>query len=365
MTSIYEALQIDPNAALPIIAQIQRQIGWLITSGKLQPGERLPPIRELAGQLGVHMHTIRFAYQRLEAEGLVSMRQGRGTVVLEGGPRLLTAPSGSMRSFSIGVLVPGLNPFYLPLLRGIEDACREIPAMVLLSNTQDNPLLAETTLQQMIAKNVDGLILVSTGFDWSPAARNFPPAIFVDEPNVQKNAIQFDAEGAGYQATQHLIEHGHSAIGLIRAPLIFPQTQAVYQGYLKAHREAGLAVNDRWIQEVPGFKAENGYEGMQELLRTGEKPTAVFAIADSLAIGALRAIRAHGLRVPEDIALAGNNDIEFAELVDPPLTTVSFPAYQAGVAAVKSLETLRAGRQLTPSTVSLATHLVIRKSCGC
>ena len=365
MISIREHLQIDPNASLPIVAQIQQQITWLIASGNLNAGDRLPPIRELAGQLGVHMHTIRFAYQRLESEGLVSTRRGRGTIILEHDGKLLTSPDRKMQSNTIGVLIPDLNPFYLPLLRGMEDASRDIPSLLLISDTHDNPLIAETIIQQMITKNVDGLILVSTGYEWIDPNANLPPVIFVDEPNVKQNVIQFDSEGAGYQATKHLIEHGHTDVALITAPLIIPQAQSVYRGYLKALREASLPLVDKWIIEMPDFKPSSGYQGMKTLLETGAHPKAVFAIADILAVGALRAIKAHGLSVPHDIALAGYNDIEFAELLDPPLTTVSIPTYQAGFQAVESLQKLRTGKRLSPPKLILDTELVVRQSCGC
>jgi DNA-binding LacI/PurR family transcriptional regulator len=363
--SIHEKLQIDPNASLPIVAQIQQQITWLLASGTLKAGDRLPPIRELAEQLGVHMHTIRFAYQHLESEGLVSTRRGRGTIVLEHGARLLRFPGGNVRSNTIGVLVPGLNPFYLPLLRGIEDASRELPALVLLSNTNDNPLRAEIIIQQMITKNVDGLILVSTGFDWIDVSDSSPPIIFIDEPYVNKNVILFDSEGAAYKVTKHLIEHGYSEIALITVPMIIPQVQAVYQGFQRALQENGLPLVEKYVLEVPDFSSSSGYHAMQKFLKTGERPRAVFAIADILAVGALRAIKEQGLQVPHDIALVGYNDIELADLLNPPLTTIAVPTYEAGFQAVESLVTLRAGQSLSSSKTMLETHLVIRQSCGC
>ena len=365
MISIHEHLQIDPNASLPIVAQIQQQITWLIASGNLKAGDRLPPIRELAEQLGVHMHTIRFAYQRLESEGLVSTRRGRGTIILEHDGKLLISPDRNIPSNTLGVLIPGLNPFYLSLLQGIEDASRAIPALLLIGDTHDNPLIAETIIQQMMAKNVDGLILVSTGYEWFDPNANFPSVVFVDEPNINENVIQFDSEGAGYQATKHLIEHGHTEVALITAPLIFPQAQSVYQGYLKALREVGLHLVEKWVIEVSDFKPSSGYQAIKQLLDDRVHPKAVFAISDNLAVGALRAIKAHSLSVPDDIALVGYNDIEFAELLDPPLTTVSIPTYQAGFRAVEFLQELRDGEQLSPPKLILDTKLVVRQSCGC
>jgi len=365
MISLKDNLQIDSNASLPIVAQIQQQITWLIVSGKLKTGDSLPPIRELAEQLGVHMHTIRFTYQRLESEGLVSIRRGRGTIILEKDKKLLRHTDRKIQSNTIGVLIPGLNPFYLPLLRGIEDAVRDIPALLLISNTHDNPLIAETTLQQMVAKDVDGLILVSTGFGWAETNADYPPIIFIDEPMVRKHVIQFDSEDAGYQATKHLIDHGHTEIALITPPVIIPQAQSVHRGYLKALEEVGIPPDEKWVIEVPDFKSSSANHAMQKRLDTGETPKAIFAIADNLAVGVLKAIREYGLQVPQDIALVGYNDIEIAGLLDPPLTTVSLPSYQAGVQAVKSLKLLSAGMKISPSQLILETHLVIRQSCGC
>jgi DNA-binding LacI/PurR family transcriptional regulator len=365
MLQIQKYLQIDHAAPLPVTAQIKQQIAWLIVSGKLQAGNRLPPIRELADQLGVHMHTVRFAYQRLEMEGLVRIRRGQGTVVLDDTLKnRIDSPEGKLQSNTIGVLIPGLNPFFLPLLRGIEDASREIPALIFVSNIFDNPLMAETTIHQMIEKNVDGLILVSSGFEWFDANRYRTPVVFVDEPNACTNVIQFDSEGSGYQSTKHLLDHGHECIALITAPLAWPQAQTVFQGYLRALDEASLTVDNEIIVEAQNFSTSGGYWAMKQLLKN-KKIQAVFAIADTLAIGALRAIKAHGLQVPEDIVLAGCNDIEFSDMLDPSLTTVSFPTYQAGLQAVESLQVLRSEGISSSLKSLLETTLVIRQSCGC
>lgn len=369
MSELKDKITINTDAELPKTAQIRQQIAWLIASGELVAGVRLPPIRTLADQLGVHMHTVRFAYQRLAADGFVDTRQGRGTVVLKQDPSQFAIQSARLPSRTIGVLIPDLNPFYIPFIRGVEDASRHLPALLFYSNTYDNPLLAEKTLHQMLVKGVDGLILASTGLDWDAnwvkISKKLPPIVFVDEPNIRENVILFDSEGAGYKATRHLIEHSHKQIALITTPLDWPQAHTCYQGYQRALIEAGFGISDALIKQVPGYLKEDGYQAMEQLLAQDILPTAVFAISDILAIGALQALRDVNLQVPDDMALIGYNDIDLAELIDPPLSTLRVPTYQAGLMAVEMIQVLQSEEHSTGTRELLATELVIRHSCGC
>ncbi len=112
---IFDALQLNPDSDIPLIAQLAQQITWLIASGELREGDQLPPMRELAEQLGVHMHTVRQAYQRLEANNLVSIRTRRGTEVLAYDPEALAGVSTDRTSRLIGVILPNPVSFYLPM----------------------------------------------------------------------------------------------------------------------------------------------------------------------------------------------------------------------------------------------------------
>jgi DNA-binding LacI/PurR family transcriptional regulator len=173
-----------------------------------------------------------------------------------------------------------------------------------------------------------------------------------------------DLAGAGYQATAHLLEHGHRRVGLItyRAPMA--NVRLVEGGYWRALREAGLATDLDLVVRVGGFDGAAGAEGARRLLALPRPPTAIFAIADMLAIGALKGIKAAGLCVPEDVALVGFNDITIASLVDPPLTTVAAPASEMGAEAMQMLQCLIAGTQPCRGRVLLPVSLVVRRSCG-
>ena len=155
--------QLYPRSGLGIAAQIRARIALQIADAELAPGDRLPSVRSLAGDLGVNVNTVRAAYAKLEADGLVATRQGIGSVVLAtstGGP-----PGGAVGfgANTIAVLIAGLNPFYLPMLRGIEDAASERGALVLITDSRDSPTLADAMMRRLIARGVDGIIAVSVG----------------------------------------------------------------------------------------------------------------------------------------------------------------------------------------------------------
>src|SRR5215216_3464163 len=157
------SLSIDPRSDLGIATQIRARIAVLIADGELAPGARLPSVRGLAAQLGVNVNTIRAAYAELERDGIVRTRHGVGTVVLAAPPARLPAGVRPLGVNTVAVLVAGLNPFYLPLLRGIEDVAAEQGTLVLIVDARDSPPLAEALLRRLIPRGVDGIIAVSVG----------------------------------------------------------------------------------------------------------------------------------------------------------------------------------------------------------
>jgi len=366
---VLRAICVDRAAPVPLAAQVSQQLVWLIASGELKAGDRLPPVRALGERLGINHHTIRAAYAALEAEGLVSMRQGRGTTVLPHAAQNLAQIAPATPTHTIGILIPGLNPFYHPFLEGIDDAARDAPWLFFVSYTRESPELAARYVDQLVARRVDGLIVAAGGLDandgTSKVSRGLPPVVFVDRPEARGHAVLVDSEGAAFRVTEHLIQHGHRRIGMISGPLTFANLRECYQGYVRALASAGLSVDLGLVAEEPFFSIEAGRKAADRLLALPRPPTAIFGAADLFAIGAMRAAKERGLRIPEDIAVAGYNDIELAALVDPPLTTARAPAYEMGVAAMTMLRQLMNGERAGPSRVTLDTPLIVRRSCGC
>jgi LacI family transcriptional regulator len=182
-------------------------------------------------------------------------------------------------------------------------------------------------------------------------------------PGIDVDVVLSDNRQGGYLATRHLIDLGHSRIACLAGPSnVTPSSERV-TGYLQALREAGLAPDEKLI--VSGnFRAESGFQIIQDLLRLPEPPTAVFASNDLMAIGAMRAAAQNGLRVPEDISIVGFDDIELASYVIPALTTVRQPKSEMGKAAVELLiRQTKTGKGSADYTM-LENKLIIRDSTG-
>ncbi len=366
---ISKQIKVDPHADIPLVAQLTQQITWLIASEALHAGEKLPPMRELAQALGIHMHTVRAAYRRLEADLLVSVRPRIGTVVLPFDPNLIADARPDLPSNLIGVLLPAPVQVYQPFLVGIQEAASVDRWLPVICYTGENPHLTARTIHQLIARQVDGLIVTSTYLtdnllDTLDPERT-PPIVFVDAPQMKHNSILADTQGAAYQSTRHLIEHGHKRIAMISAPLDWENVTPCLRGYQQALAEDGLPYDPDLVVEVPDFDLHSGYQGALEMLQIDPRPTAVFVIADRLALGVMQALRDSGIEIPGEVALASYNDIEGAGLVQPGLTTSTFPAYEMGLLAMQRLKELFSGEPMDDEPVVLETHLVIRQSCGC
>jgi DNA-binding LacI/PurR family transcriptional regulator len=368
--SVLHRISVDLQHERTLAAQLRQQITWLIASGQLQAGDSLPSVRVLAQHLGINVHTVHSAYQKLEAAGLVETRHGSGTRVRPLAPGALAQISSSLRSHTVGVILPWLdNPFYHALLDGIEEVANADRTLLFVCATHDDPSEAWRYLAQLSARQVDGVIVASHDISdlATPGAGNGKkglPLVSVDWPEGRGDAVLMDLKRAGYQATSHLLSHGHRRVGLITRMPAAANISPLEAGYRQALKEAGLAPSTRLMARVTGFGVGAGAGGARVLLSLARPPTAIFAVSDLLAIGALCAIKEAGLRVPGDVALAGFNDSPIASMVDPPLTTVAAPARQMGMEAMQMLQRRIAGEEPVDRRVVLPVSLVIRASCG-
>lgn len=366
---IYSHLRLDRDSSTPLITQLVDGITWLIASGDLKEGDRLPPIRELANALGIHMHTVRQAYQRLEADQLVSIRTRRGTVVLPYDPVAVAARGAESYSYLLGVILPAPTSFYDPYVQSIQDVARELRYLPLFCYTYENPFLVETYFNQLVARGVDGFIITSLSLpsvvEDPGLLDKYPPIVSVDMPDMPGYCVLIDTEGAAYQITKHLIDHQKKRIGLIIPPLENPNVVPFFHGYQRAMEENGLQVDPDLIAGVEGFFDHHGREGAEKLMAIDQPPDAILGASDVLALGAMGVLGERGLSVPDDIALAGYNDILAASLVQPGLTTASISAKEMGSIALQTLQDLIHGNIPKSKTYEIPTELIIRASCGC
>ncbi|NND01152.1 MAG: substrate-binding domain-containing protein [Acidimicrobiia bacterium] len=365
ITSPTRWLALDRESAVTIEAQLSRQIAILIASGQLQLGDRLPPMREVAEHLGVNLLTIRSAYQRLEQQGLVALEQGRGTTVVANGPEQLAGDRRDRRSFTIGVMIPALDEFYRPMLDGLRAALDD-PSQILLGDTGQSLERAPVYLRQLVARDVDGLILVSQSMDeFATFDRSkLPPVVFGDWPGSPAPSVVFGLD-AVTDAMGHLVADGHETIGFLSPGTGFPTASAMQDAFIAGGAASGL---DK--QQLPIFYAESWLVGAAEramagVLSSPSRPSALVTASAYMAIGARRHLAQVGMSVPNDIGLVAiGGGVNTATVLDPPLTTVDLPAYEMGLQLMTLLQQQLAGEEPASDLVRLESAFNVRASCG-
>src|SRR5512136_2592306 len=368
MTGAKQKITVDPNLGESLVEQLHRQFTWLIASGEFKPGDKLPSVRRLAQQLSINMHTVRSASIQLEKDGLVQTRQGAGSQVLEFAPLRLMELASRKRTYTIGVILPGLsNPFYHAFLQGVEEVVSQEQLMLFVCNAHDDPEEYKRYYAQLSVRHVDGIIIASfyERMKVGQPSPTFLPVVVVDWPDCPRPTVNLDLEDAAYQAVSHLLWHGHRRIGQVTFTGKSANVLAIEAGYQRALQEKGIALDEALVVRVPGFGVLSGESGAQQLLALSEPPSAIFTVADMLALGVMKVLKKAKMRVPEQMALASLDDIPLADLVEPGLTTVSLPARQLGVEAMRMLQAVIDGEKLPVEHRILPGRLVIRQSCGC
>ncbi|HEX2914516.1 MAG TPA: LacI family DNA-binding transcriptional regulator [Chloroflexia bacterium] len=258
------------------------------------------------------------------------------------------------------------DPFYFPMLMAIEEELISHDYHILLNSINEESV---STLRMVEQSRVDGLILtgpnLNAQFVTLICNSGFPVVLIDNKPEHSKaNTILTDDTGGAAEATAHLISHGHTRIAHIGGPAEWVSNRMRFNGYQAAMREAGLQDYCQVVRK-PATTVATGEEAAAELLRGPNPPTAIFAVNDSMAVGAARAAAALGLSIPEDLALVGFDNIPVAEHFMPPLTTVRIYKEQMGkMAARRILEVINDPGGAPVETI-VSTELIIRNSCGC
>ncbi|AQR97434.1 LacI family DNA-binding transcriptional regulator [Clostridium saccharoperbutylacetonicum] len=244
---------------------------------------------------------------------------------------------------TIGVLRPKISTtYYVEILNGIEDFAQRNNYSVIICNGGDKWERMSEYLQVLSERQVDGLIVCSIPPDDTLCKRiidSHIPTVLVSGLSYKYSLpyVKVDDYQASYSATTYLIENGHKEIAIISGPTEDPIAGVPrLNGFLQALRDNNIPVKKNLIKEK-GFSFIDGVEGMNELLKTGEKFTAVFAVSDDCAVGALSVAHKNGLKVPDDISIIGYDNTNIAEMSYPPLTTVAQPLYDMGKKSVEML----------------------------
>ncbi|AYY15591.1 LacI family transcriptional regulator [Actinobacteria bacterium YIM 96077] len=259
------------------------------------------------------------------------------------------------------------SPWAVEIIRGVEDVAHGAGVGTVVSATHREPAAARQWLQNLRARESDGVILVISPLD-SPMQEELHrlnvPMVVVDPAGgspLETPTIGASNWAGGLSAVDHLIELGHRRIGFVAGPRTLLCSRARLDGYRAGLEAAGIGIDDALIREGD-FYHESGFHGGRELLELDDPPTAIFASSDQMAFGVYEAVRQHGLRIPDDVSVIGFDDLPEARWSSPPLTTVRQPLAQMGVLAARNVLRLASGDGLESPRVELATSLTVRES---
>ncbi len=264
-------------------------------------------------------------------------------------------------SQTIHVITPSLVSLYPEIIRGIESAALELGYSVVIIHTDRDAGRERRHLSDVAAGRGDGALLLATAIPDGvvTGAGQFPPAVSVLQKVIHPAvpSVWMDNVHSGKLATQHLLELGHRRIVHICGDADDPLARQRRQGFVLAMEAAGL--QPHWVES--GFTPEAGQYSMAKLLQGPDRPTAVFAANDEIAVGVLAAMRDAGLRAPNDISVIGHDDQRLSRIYDPAISTVRVPAFEIGRQAMAKL---RAVMMKEPSRddVVFAAQVVARSS---
>ncbi|MFD3490611.1 LacI family DNA-binding transcriptional regulator [Streptomyces sp. NPDC058690] len=268
---------------------------------------------------------------------------------------------------TLGLIISDvLNPYFTALARAVEEEARALGYSVIIGNADERPELQDHHVRTLLDRRIDGL-LVSPTDGGSPqildAVRGGTPMVFVDRwiPGVDVPVVRADGCPAVRDLVAHLHRLGHRRLAIIAGPAATTTGSERVEAFRDALGAHGLPLPDAYIGQGD-FQADSGRRATERFLALPEPPDVVFAADNLMALGALDAIRAHGLRVPQDIALAAFDDIPWFVHTDPPITAIAQPTGDLGRAAVRALVDVIEGRP--PQSVTLSASLVVRRSCG-
>ncbi len=276
------------------------------------------------------------------------------------------------KTFQIGLMVPDItNPYFAELARGAESIALKKEYQVLLCNTDGDATREEKALIAFEENRVDGIINVAPRMKIDKLlAHDHIPTVIVDRPlSVEQSkfgVVYADNNKGSRQLAKHLLDQGHRTFACLTAPYDdIPSVKQRIKGFKGYLIENGIQDED--ILLINGnLKYESGFELMTALLKAKNRPTAVFACSDIMAWGALEAAKKAHLRVPEDIAIAGFDNIYYSEILDPMLTTVHQPKSETGEISMQmlldKLNQSNTKKIVRTHRVILDTELIIRKS---
>jgi LacI family transcriptional regulator len=333
-------------------------------------GKGIVRLRDIAEKTGFSTNTVSLALRespRIPPETRTIIRNA--AIELNYLPNYIAKSLVSRSTMTIGLVLTEItNPILTRTAQEIELSLAERGYGTLFATSNNNYADELRAVELFRSRQVDGMLIYPTSprrLDHIRPLRqaNYPVVLLTGDPNSGVDAVCVDQKRSAYKATRHLIDIGHRRIGIIDSGNKIGNPEKL-DGYLEALQESGIEPDLSLLVDSKGNTLTEGYWAMDPMMNTPRRPSAVFAVTDSLAIGALRWCQKHGLRVPDDVAIMGCDNIEFAEYAAVPLSTVNYAVEMVTRLAVDRLMRLiLAGDHLpAPRATMIDPELVIRES---
>jgi GntR family transcriptional regulator, arabinose operon transcriptional repressor len=364
---------LDNQSSTFIYRQLANIIRKQILAGELKPGDKLLSEFDMVAQYRISRSSVRQAIELLVKEGLVEKVQGKGNFVFNW-------MASDVQGGTIGLLVPDTRlSLFMNILNGVEAAAKARGYSLVFNYLGKNDKEEMELVQRLKAQSVSGFVIFphnNNSYDgaiWQLFEEGFP-FVLIDRyfPDLPCAFVGVDNFTAAYQAVEHLIQLGHRSIGFgTLSDLSTTTLRDRFAGYQKALSDYGIAFDENWLCRSPSLYDSPVYTEADEINEIGSYrkffqkrhlPSALFVINDHTAYLVYCAAKAEGIRVPEDLALVGFDDDEFAKLNEVPLTTVGQPFYDIGARAANLLIDKLRGIQTGLQRIMLPTRLIIRQS---
>ena len=331
----------------------------------------MPSIREVAEQAGVSLGTVSNVLNRPEVVAEATRLRVQAVIeqlgfVRNGSAHQLRAG----RSYHLGLVVLDVtNPFFTEVARGVEDAANEAGYVVILCNSDSSPEKENRYLHVLQDQRTAGLLITPVQNDvaYLQHLRQRDIAIvLLDRPSRARDlcSVAIDDALGGELAMCHLLELGHRRIAFVSGPLSIRQYAERRRGARRAIKMAGLDPNEIMSEfPITAQNASSGEQCVEALLAHPFQPSAIFCANDLLALGVMRGLGQRGIKIPNDMALIGYDDVEFASMLSPALTSIRQPKYQLGRAAAELLlHEINETEQHQHTQIMYQPELIIRAS---
>ncbi|MBZ0302184.1 MAG: GntR family transcriptional regulator [Anaerolineae bacterium] len=335
-----------------------------IRSGVWPDGTSLPSEKDLCAEFEVARGTIRQALHTLESEGYLRREQGRGTFV-----HLNAFTSDEMSSRRLAFVVPYVRDSTVPtILIGFQQVAEDAGFSVIFNHVNNDVQQQERVIRKLIDEHVSGIALYPVDSETISVIETLNnsgfPIVLIDRylRSLSTDYVMTDHFGGAIRGTQYLFDQGHRRVGFATwlSPAVSMEHR--YLGYRQVLSERGIPLDERLVCRVEGYPMID-LSPLCDYLSGPDRPTAVFAANDQIAIGLYRAAASLSLRVPDDLSVLGFDNLDLSAHLDPPLTTLAQPFLKIGQTAADLLLRRVRGEQGYFDQITLPPELIIRKSC--